>query len=68
MSMSGTARAASTCRFPMSWDMSREQAEQTLKDAGLTLGKVTPEYSAKVAANMILRQNVSYTRSRCCTM
>ncbi len=42
--------------------LSREQAEQTLKDAGLTLGKVTPEYSAKVAANMILRQNVSYKK------
>ncbi len=41
---------------------SREQAEQTLKNAGLTLGKVTPEYSAKVAANMIVRQTVSYKK------
>ena len=42
--------------------MTREQAEQALKDAGLTLGKVTPEYSPKVAANVILRQNVSYKK------
>ena len=32
-------------RFPTSMGLSREQAEQALKDAGLTLGKVTPEYS-----------------------
>ena len=42
--------------------VTREQAEQTLKDAGLTVGKVTPEYSEKAAANIVLSQNVSYKK------
>lgn len=42
--------------------MSREQADQALKDAGLTVGKVTPDYSDKVAANTVLSQNVSYKK------
>ena len=37
----------------------RDEAEQKIKDAGLTVGKVTPEYSDTVAVNSIISQNVS---------
>lgn len=41
----------------------RDEAEQKIKDAGLTVGKVTPEYSDKVAVNSIVSQNVSYKKT-----
>jgi serine/threonine-protein kinase len=37
----------------------REQAEQQLKDAGLKVGRVTPEYSDKVPENVVMAQDVS---------
>jgi serine/threonine-protein kinase len=40
----------------------KEQAEQKLKDAGLTVGKVMPEYSKKVPRNAVISQNVSYKK------
>lgn len=40
-------------------NLQREDAEQKLKDAGLAMGKVTPEYSDKVAPGAVIRQDVS---------
>ncbi len=40
----------------------KEEAEQRLKDAGLTVGAVTTEYSDRVATNLVVRQNVSYKK------
>ena len=41
---------------------SREQAELALKSAGLTVGKVTPDYSDKVPLNNVMAQDVSYKK------
>ena len=43
--------------------LSRDEAEQKIKEAGLTVGKVTPEYSDKVPVNSIISQNVSYKKT-----
>jgi eukaryotic-like serine/threonine-protein kinase len=40
----------------------KEQAEQQLKDAGLVIGKVMPQYSAKIPRNAVVSQNVSYKK------
>ena len=40
-------------------NLQRENAEQKLKDAGLTVGKVTLEYSAKVPRDAVISQDVS---------
>jgi serine/threonine-protein kinase len=40
-------------------NLQRDEAEQKLKDAGLTVGKVTPEYSAKVPRDSVISQDVS---------
>jgi serine/threonine-protein kinase len=40
----------------------KEQAEQKLKDAGLVIGKVMPQYSTKVPRNAVISQNVSYKK------
>ena len=42
--------------------LTREQAEQTLKEAGLAVGKVVPEYSDKLASNLIIHQDVSFKK------
>jgi serine/threonine protein kinase len=40
----------------------KEQAEQKLKDAGLVVGKVMPQYSTKIPRNAVISQNVSYKK------
>jgi serine/threonine-protein kinase len=42
--------------------LSREEAEQRLKEAGLTLGAVTTVYSDTVPPNQVLKQNPSYKK------
>lgn len=42
--------------------LTREQAEQLLRDGGLTVGKVTTEYSEKLAANLVMHQDVSFKK------
>lgn len=40
----------------------RDEAEQKLKDSGLTVGRVTPEFSNSVPQNSVVAQNVSYKK------
>lgn len=40
-------------------DLPRDQAEQKLKDSGLKVGRVTPEYNDHVADNVVLSQDVT---------
>jgi eukaryotic-like serine/threonine-protein kinase len=40
-------------------NLQRDDAEQKLKDAGLTMGKVTLEYSAKAPRDSVISQDVS---------
>ena len=42
--------------------VAKEDAEQKLKDAGLSLGRVTTEYNNTVPINAVVRQNVSYKK------
>lgn len=42
--------------------LSKDAAEQKLKDIGLVLGKVIPEYSNSVPFNGVIRQTVSYKK------
>ena len=43
-------------------NLPRDQAEQQLKDAGLKVGRVTPEYSDKVPENVVIAQDVSFKK------
>ncbi len=43
-------------------NLPKEEAEKKLKDAGLTVGRIMPEYSSTVPANSVIRQNVSYKK------
>ena len=43
-------------------NLPRDQAEQKLKDAGLKVGRVTPDYSDSVPENMVLSQDVTYKK------
>lgn len=43
-------------------NLPREEAEQKLKDAGLKVGRVTPEYSDKVLENVVINQDVTYKK------
>jgi serine/threonine-protein kinase len=43
-------------------NLPREQAEQKLKDAGLKVGRVTPEYNDTVPENVVLSQDVTYKK------
>jgi serine/threonine-protein kinase len=43
-------------------NLSQDDAEKALKDAGLVVGKITPEYSSKVQAGYVVRQTVSYKK------
>jgi len=40
----------------------KDQAEQKLKDAGLTIGKVMPQYDKKSPRNAVISQNVSFKK------
>lgn len=40
-------------------NLSREDAEQKLKDAGLKVGRVTPEYNDKTPENIVISQDVT---------
>ncbi len=42
--------------------LQKEDAEQKLKDAGLTIGKEITEFSAKVPINCVMHQDVSYKK------
>lgn len=42
--------------------ITRDDAEKRLKEAGLTSGKITPEYSLTVPQNVVISQNVSYKK------
>ncbi len=43
-------------------NLTQDAAEKALKDAGLVVGKVTPEYSDKVPSGSVVRQTVSYKK------
>lgn len=43
-------------------NLQREEAEQKLTEAGLTVGKVILDYSPKIPANVVMSQNVSYKK------
>ncbi len=42
--------------------LTRDDAEKKLKEAGLTSGRITPEYSLTVPQNIVISQNVSYKK------
>ena len=42
--------------------MGREEAEQKLKDTGLTVGRVTPQYDDKAPINSVVSQDVTFKK------
>ncbi len=43
-------------------NLPRDQAEQKLKEAGLKVGRVTPEYNDNIPENVVLSQDVTYKK------
>lgn len=56
------SKGAAYVDVPNLTGLGREEAEKKLKDAGLQIGKVTPEYSRKVLQGLIVSQNVTYKK------
>lgn len=42
--------------------LEKEEAQQKLKDAGLSVGKIMPDYSQTVASNHVISQDVSFKK------
>ncbi len=56
------SRGSEYVNVPNVVNMSREEAEQKLKDAGLKVGRVTPEYNDHIAENVVINQDVTFKK------
>ncbi|HZP81944.1 MAG TPA: protein kinase [Chthonomonadaceae bacterium] len=56
------SKGATYVNVPNVTNKPKEEAERLLKDAGLVVGTITPEFSDKVTIGNVIRQTVSYKK------